>query len=104
MLCKWFITQVCDQKTFLITVAVSYAFFRVDNGKNSEKIPSRIIFAHISIFSFGTQWIIRGDLKVISMLLGQQGGNTKYPCFLCEWDSQDTAKHRTKKLWPKKHP
>jgi len=39
------ITQACDQKTFLTRVAVSYAFFRADNGKNSEKVPSRTIFA-----------------------------------------------------------
>lgn len=54
------ITQVCDQKTFLTRVAVSYAFFRADNGKNSEKVPSRTIFAQISIFDFGTQWITTG--------------------------------------------
>jgi hypothetical protein len=33
-------------------------------------------------------WMICGDLKVLSMLLGQQSGYTKYPCFLCEWDSR----------------
>ncbi|GFS62727.1 uncharacterized protein TNCV_3201771 [Trichonephila clavipes] len=32
---------------------------------------------------------ICGDLKVISMLLGQQSGYTKFPCFLCEWDSRN---------------
>jgi len=46
-------------------------------------------------------WTICRDLKVVSMLLGQ-GGNTKYPCFLCEWDSRDRAKHWTKKVWPKR--
>ena len=29
------------------------------------------------------QWRICGDLKMISILLGLQGGYTKYPCFLC---------------------
>ncbi|GBO36190.1 hypothetical protein AVEN_125739-1 [Araneus ventricosus] len=33
-------------------------------------------------------WTIWGDLKLLSMLLGQQAGHTKYPCFLCEWDSR----------------
>ena len=46
-------------------------------------------------------WTICGDLKAISMLLGQ-GKNTKYPCFLCELDSRDRAKHWTKKVWPKR--
>jgi len=46
------------------------------------------------------QWIICGDLKVLSLLLGQQGGYTKYPCFLCEWNSRAKADHWIKKDWP----
>jgi len=46
-------------------------------------------------------WTICGDLKVISMLLGQ-GENTKYLCFLCEWDSRDRAGPR--RYGPKEHP
>ena len=34
------------------------------------------------------QWKIRGDLKMISILHGLQGGCTKYPCFLCLRDSR----------------
>ena len=33
-------------------------------------------------------WKICGDLKTLRMLLGQQGGYTKYPCFPCLWDSR----------------
>jgi hypothetical protein len=33
-------------------------------------------------------WMICGDLKVLCMLLGQQAGYAKYPCFMCEWDSR----------------
>jgi hypothetical protein len=44
-------------------------------------------------------WTICGDLKVISMLLGQQAGYTKYPCFLCEWDSRDKKNLWIKKQW-----
>ena len=46
------------------------------------------------------KWLICGDLKVISILLGQQGGYTKYPCFLCLWDSRADAQHYTKTEWP----
>ncbi|GFX46375.1 uncharacterized protein TNCV_238371 [Trichonephila clavipes] len=42
------------------------------------------------------KWTICGDLKVISMLLGQQSGYTKFPCFLCEWDSRDRKQHYVK--------
>ena len=45
-------------------------------------------------------WMICGDLKVIGTLLGQQAGNTKYPCFLCMWDSRDRCRHWNKVDWP----
>ena len=34
------------------------------------------------------------------LLLGKQGGYTKYPCFLCLWDSQAKDKYWEQKLWP----
>ncbi|GFT29093.1 uncharacterized protein TNCV_3587231 [Trichonephila clavipes] len=46
------------------------------------------------------KWTICGDLKAISMLLGQQSGYTKFPCFLCEWDSRDRKQHYVKQTWP----
>ena len=46
------------------------------------------------------EWVICGDLKVLSMLLGQQGGNTKYPCFLCLRDSRAKQEHWIKRKWP----
>jgi hypothetical protein len=39
-------------------------------------------------------------LKVILMLLGQQSGYTKFPCFICEWDSRDRKQRYIKKLGP----
>lgn len=45
-------------------------------------------------------WQVCGDFKVLCMLLGQQAGFTKYPCFLCLWDSRDRQNHWTKKSWP----
>ena len=33
-------------------------------------------------------WMICAEFKVISTLLGQQLGFTKYPCFLCMWNGQ----------------
>ncbi|GFX01805.1 uncharacterized protein TNCV_1022081 [Trichonephila clavipes] len=46
------------------------------------------------------KWTICGDLKVISMLLGQQSGYTKFPYFLWEWDSPDRKQHYVKQTWP----
>ena len=34
------------------------------------------------------------------MLLGQQSGFTKYPCFVCEWDSRDRINYWIKRDWP----
>lgn len=46
------------------------------------------------------KWLLCGDLKVIGMILGLQAGYTKYPCFLCEWDSRDQQHHWERKQWP----
>ena len=47
-------------------------------------------------------WVICGDLKVLSMLLEQQGGYTKYLCFLCLWDSRARKEQWQRKTWPKR--
>lgn len=46
------------------------------------------------------QWQICGDLKILTILLGQQSGFTKHPCYLCLWDSRDRANHYKNKEWP----
>ncbi len=48
------------------------------------------------------KWIICVDLKMVNILLGQQHGYTKYPCFLCLWDSRDRDSHWTKTDWPER--
>ena len=37
---------------------------------------------------------------MVNILLGQQAGFTKYPCFLCYWDSRTEKDHWTKREWP----
>ena len=49
------------------------------------------------------KWMVCGDLKVLSMLLGQQGGYTKYPCFLCLWNSRAKDEHWIREQWPKRN-
>jgi hypothetical protein len=44
-------------------------------------------------------WNICGDLKVIGMLMGLQGGFTKYCCFMCLWDSRATDEHYIRCDW-----
>ncbi|XP_063219615.1 uncharacterized protein LOC134529442 [Bacillus rossius redtenbacheri] len=45
-------------------------------------------------------WIICVDLKMVNFLLGQQKGFTKYPCYLCMWDSRAQEKQWKQKEWP----
>ena len=45
-------------------------------------------------------WAICVDSKMVNFLFGQQGGYTKYPCFLCYWDSRASTQHWVKKDWP----
>jgi hypothetical protein len=45
-------------------------------------------------------WLICGDLKVLCMLLGQQPGYIKFPCFSCERASRAWSKHWKQKQWP----
>ncbi|GBM64139.1 hypothetical protein AVEN_227286-1 [Araneus ventricosus] len=47
----------------------------------------------------GFRWMVCGDFKMLTMLLGQQAGYTKYPCFLCSWDSSARDLHWTKTDW-----
>jgi len=37
---------------------------------------------------------------VIAHLFGVQLGCTKFPCFLCEWESRDKAHHYVKRTRP----
>ena len=45
------------------------------------------------------QWHICGDLKVIGLLMGLQGGFTRHCCFLCMWNSRSTGDHYVKHDW-----
>ena len=48
------------------------------------------------------KWKLRGDFKVVALLLGMQIQYKKYCCFLCEWDSRDKKNHCVNNLWPKR--
>ena len=42
-------------------------------------------------------WKICVNLKMVYLLLEQQSGYTKHPCFLCMWDGHNKANHWVKK-------
>ena len=39
-------------------------------------------------------WITCVDLNIVNFLFGQQKGFTKFPCYLCMWNSQARNQHR----------
>lgn len=47
-------------------------------------------------------WKICADLKIVAILSGLQGGNTKYPCFLCLWDRTTRHNHYSQRVWPER--
>ena len=47
-------------------------------------------------------WLICGNLKVIAILLGMQAGYTKFPRFLCLWDSLTDDEYYVRKVWPRR--
>jgi len=61
---------------------------------------SEINFVLVKISYYERNWIICVDLKMIGFLLGLQCGYTKFPCFLCLWNSRDRAQHWMKQDWP----
>lgn len=47
-------------------------------------------------------WEVIGDFKIVTFLMGLQGGYTKFPCFLCLWDSRNDSAHYSKREWPQR--
>lgn len=75
------------------SVPVGHSVHLKECYENLEFVLDKLVYSD-------HEWTICGDLKVISMLLGQQSGYTKFPCFLCEWDSRDRKQHYEKQNWP----
>ena len=63
---------------------------------NIEKVLNNIKYSE-------HEWLICGDLKMLSMILGQQSGFTKYPCYLCMFNSRDRAKYYNTKVSQRGH-
>ena len=74
------------------------------NGNDFGSIPlghsttlkekySDIKFVLEKIGYYKHNWIICVDLKMVGFLLGLQGRYTKFPCFICLWDSRAREQH-----------
>ena len=47
-------------------------------------------------------WQVIRDFRMVAFLVGLQGGFTKFPCYLCHFDSRDTTAHYHRRMWPKR--
>lgn len=94
----------CSLKAVLLHNGNKYASIPLAHSVHLKEIYENLKTLLEAINYNIHQWTICGDLKIISMILGQQSGYTKYPCFLCEWDSRAKNEHWTKKQWlPRKN-
>lgn len=77
------------------SVPVGFAIGLKENFETMKKILQLINYER---FNFK----IVADLKVVAILMGLQGGNVKYPCFLCLWDSRAYGEHYNRISWPER--
>lgn len=77
------------------SVPIAYSTVLKETYENMKSILDLIKYKDFN-------WKICADLKVIAILLGLQGGFTKYCCFLCMWDSRATGNHYSTKVWPER--
>ena len=83
-------SSILHNESKLASVPVAHSVFIKETYESMEMLLTKIKYTE-------HKWAISGDLKVVSLLLGQQSGFTKFPCFFCEWDSRDTESHWIKK-------
>lgn len=76
-------------------VPLAYAIGLKETYESMSRILKEINYAE-------NQWKICVDFKVVALLMGIQLGNTKYPCFLCHFDSQARDQHYIRKQWPER--
>lgn len=74
---------------FYAPIPIGYSSSLKENYETLELIIEKIEYKKHN-------WAVCGDLKIISMILGQQGGYTKNPCFMCTFDSRDLKENHWK--------
>ena len=87
-------------KCVLLHNTNEYASIPIDHSTKLKEKYEAIKQVLESIKYNQRNWKICIDLKMVSLLLGQQSSYPKHPCFLCMWDSCDKANHWVnKKGW-----
>jgi hypothetical protein len=79
----------------LASIPIAHSIYLKETYENLRIVLEKMKYHECS-------WYLCSDMKILGMLLGQHGRYTKFPCFLCEWDSRATDKHWTTKDLPKR--
>lgn len=77
------------------SIPIAYSTKLKETYINMELLMNRINYDQY-------KWRIVSDFKVVALLMGLQAGNTKYPCFLCLWDSRARNAHYAQDNWPRR--
>ncbi|GBM76331.1 hypothetical protein AVEN_222248-1 [Araneus ventricosus] len=80
-------------KAVLLHNGNSFASLPLGHSVHLEEIYNDLSMILEKINYKEYRWMVCGDFKILTMLLGQQAGYTKYSCFLCLWDSRARDLH-----------
>jgi hypothetical protein len=80
-------------KAVLLHNGSYHASLPVDHSVNLKENYENVELVLTKIGYTAHDWMICGDLEEMCIFLGQQAGYTKYPCFICEWDSRARSQH-----------
>jgi len=80
-------------KCVLLHNANTYAGVPIGHSVNLKENYSTVEMVLQNLCYNEHKWLICVNLKMVNLLLGQQGGYVNYPCFLCLWDSRADDQH-----------
>ena len=75
------------------SIPLAHSMQMKENYENVKTLLSALKYVQYS-------WEVIGNFKMMAFLMGIQGGFTKFPCYLCLWDSRNTSLHYKKRNWP----
>lgn len=77
------------------SIPIMYSVVLKERCENVKKILDLIKYKDY-------KWEVIGDFKMVAFFMGLQGGWTKYPCYLCLWDSRASRVHYQQFQWPER--
>ena len=89
-----------SRKAVLLHNGNKYSSIPIGHSVQMKETHDSMDQLHSALNYHDHGWLICGNLKVVGLVLGLQGGYTKYPCFLCLWDSWADDQHYIRQEWP----